>query len=279
MSNTRSTRNQPFCWQEKKVLRLLRQRFKGAELQKYRNLYLTITEIDSDFNGQDIKFYTKTVSTYSGLSKDWIPQGLKTFEELKLIKIIEDRENGKFKGKRLIFTPELIEEIPQKTVDGKTGNGKTINCKQDTSEDSIYLEDSNIQEDNNNDVDVLSDEQKKYREEVETKKKVIKELLRLNSLNITVEQLVMYSKGDLDRVIRNIKLACNGKYTNPTGALVNAVKGGYDLQVLKDIDEKKDFFTKYKKSISVLEIAYNNGKFDGEQLVWAEQILREEGRL
>lgn len=148
MRGTRSTRNQPFCWQEKKILRLLRNYFEGSELQKFRNLYLTLTEIDSDFNGKDIKYYTKTVATYSGLSKDWIPKGLKVLEELKMIQLVEDRENGKFKGKRLIFTPENIEEVPLKTVHGKSGNGKSIDGNLESSEDILYLEDNNNKEDN-----------------------------------------------------------------------------------------------------------------------------------
>ena len=143
----RSTRKQPFCWQEKKVLRFLRRNYKQAELIKLRNLYLTITEMDSDFNGQDIKFYTKTISSYSGLSKEWIPSGLKVLEKLQIIKIVEEKEKGKFKGKKLIFTPENIIEIPKKTVPGKTLNGEPFNGKTDTSEDSTYLED-NINKEN-----------------------------------------------------------------------------------------------------------------------------------
>ena len=78
----RSIRKQPFCWQEKEVFRMLRKQYKKNELVKMRCLYDTITEIDSDFNGQEIKYYTKTIHSYSGLSKDWIPQGLKKLEEL-----------------------------------------------------------------------------------------------------------------------------------------------------------------------------------------------------
>lgn len=141
MIGLRSTRNQPFCWQEKKVLRLLRKSFTGAELQKYRNLYLTITEMDSDFNNQEIKFYTKTISTYSGLSKDWIPKGLQNFERLGILKMHQEKEKGKFKGKTISFTPERLEEIPLKTVHGKSINGKSINGKSESSEDITSLED------------------------------------------------------------------------------------------------------------------------------------------
>lgn len=147
----RSTRNQPFCWQEKKILRLFRKLFTGNELSKFRNLYGAITEMDSDFNNQDIKFYTKTISTYSGLSEDWIPKGLKKLQELKIIEIVEDRVNGKFKGKRLIFTPENIEESIVDTITQKVGNGKIANGFLESSEDISLLEDIKYKEDINTD--------------------------------------------------------------------------------------------------------------------------------
>lgn len=97
--------------------------------------------MDSDFNSRDIKKYTKSISTYSGLSKEFIPQGLKKLKELGIIEIIADKENGKFKGKRIVFTPEKIQEIEtkntQKTVDGKTVNGELVGGKLESSEDSI----------------------------------------------------------------------------------------------------------------------------------------------
>ena len=139
MENKRNTKNQPFCWQEKKILRLLRsQYYGGKEHDKLRNLYLTLTEIYSDFNGQDIKYYTQTIARYSGLNKEWIPKGLKIFEKLKMVQLIEDRDKGKFKGKRLIFTPENI--IPDKTITEFL----------EPSEDSSYLEDIKRVKDINN---------------------------------------------------------------------------------------------------------------------------------
>lgn len=144
----RSTRNQPFCWQEKKITRLLRKNFKGTARVKILVLYATITEIDSDFNNKDIKYYTKTISTYSGLDRDYIPKALKILEDLNIIEISENRESGKFGGKLLKFTPEKIEEMPPKTVAGKTVNGKTGTGERHTLEDSILLEDSIYKEDN-----------------------------------------------------------------------------------------------------------------------------------
>ena len=141
MKNKRSTKEQSFCWQEKKVLRLFRCLYVGKELDRIRNLYLTLTEIYSDFNGQDIKYYTETIAKYSGLSKGWIPKGLKILEELKVIELVEERSKGKFKGKKLIFTPENVEEmekftreeeinneeaIAEETITGETITGETI---------------------------------------------------------------------------------------------------------------------------------------------------------
>ena len=125
MKNKRSTKEQSFCWQEKKVLRLFRCLYVGKELDRIRNLYLTLTEIYSDFNGQDIKYYTETIAKYSGLSKGWIPKGLKILEELKVIELVEERSKGKFKGKKLIFTPENIEEMEKFTREEEIDNEET----------------------------------------------------------------------------------------------------------------------------------------------------------
>ena len=180
MKNKRSTKEQSFCWQEKKVLRLFRCLYVGKELDRIRNLYLTLTEIYSDFNGQDIKYYTETIAKYSGLSKGWIPKGLKILEELKVIELVEERSKGKFKGKKLIFTPENIEEmekftreeeidneetttgetitgeiITEETITGETVTGKTITGETvagflQTSEDIFVLEDNKRLKDINN---------------------------------------------------------------------------------------------------------------------------------
>ena len=151
MENKRNTKNQPFCWQEKKILRLLRsQYYGGKEHDKLRNLYLTLTEIYSDFNGQDIKYYTQTIARYSGLNKEWIPKGLKIFEKLKMVQLIEDRDKGKFKGKRLIFTPENIEEIKNLPNTKKINDDNTVSEFLEPSEDVSYLEDIKRVKDINN---------------------------------------------------------------------------------------------------------------------------------
>lgn len=143
----RSTRNQPFCWQEKKITRLLREKYVKNLRSKMILLYATITEIDSDFNNVDIKYYTKTIGTYSGLSKEFIPTGLKELKELGVLKIVSEKVKGKFKGKRIVFTPEKVHDTKEntagKTVNEKTFNGESVNGNLKPSEDSKVSEDSN----------------------------------------------------------------------------------------------------------------------------------------
>lgn len=108
----RSTRKQPFCWQEKKINRLIRKIYSedSGKKSKMLLLYQTLTEIDSDFNGKEISFFTKTISTYSGLSVRFIPKALEEFQELKILKIIEKKDGWKFAWKDLIFTPDEVIE-------------------------------------------------------------------------------------------------------------------------------------------------------------------------
>ena len=147
----RNIREQPFCWQEKKILRFLRKRYTKSTLVKMRTLYLTLTEVSSDFNNQDIKYYTKTIATYSGLSQDWIPTGLKELIDLNIVQVSEERDSkGLYTNKTLIFTPENIQEIPPKPVTGKPGNGFTVTGESDSLEDNNPKEDISILEDNNN---------------------------------------------------------------------------------------------------------------------------------
>ena len=179
MENKRNTKNQPFCWQEKKILRLLRsQYYGGKEHDKLRNLYLTLTEIYSDFNGQDIKYYTQTIARYSGLNKEWIPKGLKIFEKLKMVQLIEDRDKGKFKGKRLIFTPENIEEIKNLPNTKKINDDNTVSEFLEPSEDSSYLEDIKRVKDINNTHTGEEDNLKQEKEKLSDAPMEIQDILK-----------------------------------------------------------------------------------------------------
>ncbi len=138
-------RNHPFAWQDKTVLRAIRKKYQGLELVKMKLLYCTLTEIESDFNENHIKYFTKTIHTYSGLPKDWIPKGLKRLEDMGIFTIEQEREHGKFKAKYLVWN----EKYTQNTVTGKTVNGKTINGNPDTSDERSLLDEHSLSDEIN----------------------------------------------------------------------------------------------------------------------------------
>ncbi len=114
LQHARQIRRQPFCWQEKKVLRLIQKSFTGLKRAKTLLLYTTLTWLDNDFNGQPIRNYNNTLAERSGLDPHWIPKGIKYLIEMKIIEIrkrARDEETGKFKqdgktGAAILFTPE-----------------------------------------------------------------------------------------------------------------------------------------------------------------------------
>lgn len=104
----RDIKKQAFCWQEKNVFRLLQKVFKGSQLVRHYTLYTVLTHMDSDFTGKQVKHYTKTIAKYCGLPLAFIPKGLKTLQTMGIIKIIQERERGKYKGKSIVFTPDSM---------------------------------------------------------------------------------------------------------------------------------------------------------------------------
>jgi len=110
---TRQFRKQPFSWQEKVVLRLLKRKYNKRTLPYRRSVYLALTEIESDFGTDFIKNYTKTIATYAGIERHLASKILKEFERLELIKIdiIRD-EKGRFFGKKVWITECPLAEKP-----------------------------------------------------------------------------------------------------------------------------------------------------------------------
>lgn len=226
----RSTRNQSFCWQEKKINRLIQDRFEKSERVKMLLLYATLTWLDSDFNSKDIKYYTQTISAYSGLGKEFIPKGLKLLEALHVLRIIQEKEAGKFKGKKLIYTPEKVKEIPRKSKNRKTVHIKTSIGKSNTSEDSSLIEDSSIKEDSKKDANAfsLSSEEKKNNDKdiyvlVEMLISLYHEKIRPAVVTKTGKQCI------IDRLERftldELKEAINRFSSNPWRMKKNAMNG------------------------------------------------------
>ena len=280
----RSTRKQPFCWQEKKINRLIRKIYAddSAKKSKMLLLYQTLTEIDSDFNGKEISFFTKTISTYSWLSVRFIPSALEEFQDLKILKIIEKKEAGKFAWKDLIFTPDEVIDPNEKnktenkaistdswlptsgirstdsrwTAHGestcdKNANDRTTNVQSaegnsangiPTAGENTSLEDNNLQE------DIINKNNNKQEEN--------KVVLLLENIGFNNSLIYKFIKNySLERIVEVIKQSeKNTNATNPAGFVRKALEEGYVFDVQKkaaaekkEISQKQNFLAEQKQ--------------------------------
>ncbi|MBU0577083.1 hypothetical protein KJ742_02010 [Patescibacteria group bacterium] len=71
-NQVRIFRKNPIAWWDKNVMRFLRDKY-GQDKKTFlliRSVYLALCEIESDFNSRPVNFFTKTVGTYAGLSRE-----------------------------------------------------------------------------------------------------------------------------------------------------------------------------------------------------------------
>ena len=71
-TQVRIYRENPIAWVEKPILRFLRKKY-GKDKRLFvslRGVYLALCEMDSDFTDTPITFFTETVGTYAGVSRE-----------------------------------------------------------------------------------------------------------------------------------------------------------------------------------------------------------------
>ena len=93
-NHIRIFRDNPFAWYDKEVMRYLRGKY-GKDKKKFliiRAVYTALTEIESDFKTSPISFFTKTVGTYAGVSREVAGKYLNMLEEEGLIKKTRERD-------------------------------------------------------------------------------------------------------------------------------------------------------------------------------------------
>lgn len=145
---TRQFRENPFCWQEKKIFRFLKTKYEKKTLASRRSVYLALTEIDSDFGCNFIKNYTKTVSTYAGISRALTSKILKEFKTIGLIQLTILRDSkGHFTGRivELLSGEKLLYIGGESPLSVKLTVGKMTHKKVITSLSENKEEDKNIQ--------------------------------------------------------------------------------------------------------------------------------------
>lgn len=101
-NQVRIFRKNPIAWWDKNVMRYLRGKY-GKDKKTFimlRSVYLALCEIESDFNDKPINFFTKTVGTYAGLSREAAGKYINLLIKEGLIKKVQikDPKTNKFLG-------------------------------------------------------------------------------------------------------------------------------------------------------------------------------------
>ena len=211
---------------------------------------LLLVEIDSLASNEKGCFATNDYfADFFKLSKDRISKLISSLKNKGYIEVeLKYKKGTKQIEERLITTIGYR----QKQLEGIVENNEDNNTVNNNTENNTY----------NKCVSVIIQE--------------IDMLLRTKNLNIKPQVLLRLAEGDSELVIRQIKTYGD----KGVAYLKSAIKDKYvDDRPKIEADPKTEFFAKYKKSISVLEVAYNNNKLTGDQLVWAKEILKGEGRI
>jgi len=84
---------------DKKIIRFFRKNFNKKHYENFRSAYLAICEINSDFGGEHIPNFTKTVAEYAGKNIDTIRPYLAMLKEAGIIDYAQQmNKDGKFAG-------------------------------------------------------------------------------------------------------------------------------------------------------------------------------------
>lgn len=81
----REFRQSPFCWQDKPTLRLINNNVDRKQLSSIRNVYLTLTELASDYSSENINVFIFDVANRSWLSENTVSKCLDILKNLNII--------------------------------------------------------------------------------------------------------------------------------------------------------------------------------------------------
>jgi len=127
-NQVRIFREKPFGWFDKSVMRYLREKY-GKDKKKFsliRSVYLALCEIESDFAGTPISFFTKTVGTYAGLSREATGKYINLLIEEGLVRKqqMKDPQTKQFTGGTEVAILSLQDrKTPEKPLSGYPDDG------------------------------------------------------------------------------------------------------------------------------------------------------------
>jgi hypothetical protein len=93
-NQVRIFRKNPIAWWDKNPMRYLRRKY-GKDKKTFaliRSVYLALCEIESDFNDTPINFFTQTVGTYAGTSRQVAGKYINMLEKDGLISKVRMRD-------------------------------------------------------------------------------------------------------------------------------------------------------------------------------------------
>lgn len=215
--------------------------------------------------GSDAFPSQKLICADLGISKDTLYKYLKQLKELGYITTKQENGNkGKFTN--TIYTVNLVPcMVSSDTVTTETDTA--VYGEQYPNNNSILNNNSNINNNNTKKVCVenseITDKQAEYRNKVESKKLIIKDLITLNRLNLNIDKITEACKGNFDLVIQNIKTVCQNrsKFGNLEGAIMSSIKDGYEVKIKPDKTSKSEFefnqerFDRINKLVEVADIS------------------------
>lgn len=114
-NHVRIFREHPIAWWDKPVMRYLRKKY-GRDKRLFvslRGVYLALCEIESDFVDTPINFFTETVGTYAGVTREVAGRCIKILEKELLIckSQVKDLTTHKF-GRGTIIVLKALRSRP-----------------------------------------------------------------------------------------------------------------------------------------------------------------------
>lgn len=223
---------------------------------------LLLVEIDSLTSNEKGCFATNDYfADFFKLSKDRISKLISSLKNKGYIEVeLKYKKGTKQIEERLITTrgyrQKQLEGIGKNNdrgiVENAEDNNTVFNNTENNTHNNECVENSEI-----------TDKQAEYRNKVESKKLIIKDLITLNRLNLNIDKITEACKGNFDLVIQNIKTVCQNrsKFGNLEGAIMSSIKVGYEVKIKPDKTPKSEFefnqerFDRINKLVEVADIS------------------------
>jgi len=112
-------RDNPFCWQNKGVLRLIQKKYKGQKLTSRTAVYTVLTQIASDSSSEDYETWGIKIMEMAGVGYTTLRTVFNEFGDMKILKREQERTKKGTYGKLEVTLLEPITTASQSKPNGK----------------------------------------------------------------------------------------------------------------------------------------------------------------